>query len=252
MLLGHKKQWEFLKNKFEMGQLSHAYLFAGPREIGKKNLAFEFIKLLNCIGKIDESKKPCDRCTNCQMINKCTFPDLMVISSLNKKDPNYGDGGEIKISQIREAQDFLNYKSYYGSFKSVIVNDAENMNTEAQNCFLKTLEEPKGRTLLVMTSSKPEMLLPTIISRCQTLKFFKTSDLPENSERLIREKNILENLVPIFNSDFSKKFKYTKDIDFDKQDFGEILEVILKYLRYMLLVELGIEKEKENMPIEKK
>lgn len=247
MLIGHKKQWEFLKNKLEIDQLAHAYLFTGPKEIGKKKLALEFVKLLNCVGATNNSQKPCEKCLNCQMIEKNAFPDLMLISSLTKKDYNYGDGGEIKISQIREAQNFLSYKSYYGSFKVVIVDDAEKMNIESQNCFLKTLEEPKGKTLLIMVTSKPDMLLTTISSRCQILKFFKTSDIPVNPERLNREKDILEKLVPVLNSDFSKKFKYTKDIDFDKQDLGEILEVMQKYLRKRLLIESGIEKDKENI-----
>jgi DNA polymerase III delta prime subunit len=66
----------------------------------------------------------------------CKFPDLMCIKP--------EEGGQIQIAKIREAQNFLSFKSYYGGFKSVIVQDAEKMNQEAQSCFLKTLEEPKG------------------------------------------------------------------------------------------------------------
>jgi DNA polymerase III subunit delta' len=143
MLVGHKKQWDFLKKKSGTNQLSHAYLFMGAKEIGKRMFAIEFAKLLNCLGE----EKPhlrqgfggqaCGKCINCQSIEKNNFPDVKIIT---KKE----DKSEIDIAQIREVQNFLSYKSYYGSFKIVVVDDAEKMNLEAQSCFLKTLEEPKG------------------------------------------------------------------------------------------------------------
>ena len=142
MIIGHNKQWEFLKNKLETGQLSHAYLFTGQEGIGKKIFAKEFAEFVGC-----------------------KFPDLTVVES--------DKGKEIPIAKIREIQNFLAYKSYNGGFKIVVVDNAELMNQEAQSCFLKTLEEPKGKTLLLLISSKPDMILPTIYSRCQQVKFFK-------------------------------------------------------------------------------
>lgn len=211
MLIGHKKQWEFLKKKFESNQLSHAYLFTGSQGIGKKTFAVEFAGLIGC-----------------------KFPDLMVVKA--------DDGKEIPIVKIREVQNFLSYKSYNGGFKIVIVDDAEKMNQEAQSCFLKTLEEPKGKTLLVLVSSKADMLLPTIISRCQTIKFTKPKDLPKNQEKIVREKEILEELLPVLNSNLADKFKYVKAIDFDKQELSEILEVMQKYYRDSLLADYSQKK----------
>jgi len=235
MLIGHKKQWEFLKKKFELNQLSHAYLFTGAKEIGKRTFVIEFAKLITCKDK----NSPCQKCFSCQAIERGNFPDFKIIT---KKD----DKTEIDISQIREAQNFLSYKSYYGSFKIVVVDGAEKMNQEAQSCFLKTLEEPKGQTLLVIISSNPDMMLQTINSRCQTIKFFKPKDLPVNSERLKKEEEILKELIPVINSNLADKFKYVKSIDFEKQNLSEILEVMQKYLRRLLLVETGVEKKKEN------
>jgi len=235
MLIGHKKQWEFLKNKFELNQLSHAYLFTGTREIGRKIFATELAKLINC----NNEKPPCQKCFSCQAIERGSFPDFKIVT--NKEDKN-----EIEISQIREIQNFLSYKSYYGSFKIVVVDDAEKMNQEAQSCFLKTLEEPKGKTLLILITSKPDMLLPTIISRCQTIKFFKSKDFPKNPERLEKEREILNDLLPVIGSDFAQKFKYVKSIDFEKQNASDILEVMQKYLRHLLLVKIGIEKPKNK------
>jgi DNA polymerase III delta' subunit len=234
MLIGHQKQWDFLKRKFEQNQLSHAYLFTGANQIGKKAFAKEFIKMISC--KSTEVK-PCQKCVNCQMIERGSYPDLFLI--------NPEEGGEITISKAREAQSFLSYKSYYGSLKFVIVDEAEKMNTEAQSCFLKTLEEPKGQTLLVLVSSKPEMLLPTIYSRCQNIKFFRPKNLQPNSEKVAKEQVILSELLKVINSDFSEKFKYAKSIDFEKQKIGEILEVLQKYFRKLLFAKIGVLKSKE-------
>jgi len=210
MIIGHKKQWEFLKNKFELNQLSHSYLFSGAKEIGKKTFAMEFAEFVGC-----------------------KFPDLLIVKS--------DDGKEISIAKIRDIQNFLAYKSYNGGFKIVIIDEAEKMNQEAQSCFLKTLEEPKGKTLLILISAKPDMLLPTIISRCQIIKFFKPKDLPANPERLVKEREILNDLLPAIKSNFAQKFKYIKSIDFEKQDVSDILEVMQKYLRHLLMVKIGIE-----------
>jgi DNA polymerase-3 subunit delta' len=204
MIIGHQKQWDFLKNKFETDQLSHAYLFSGQDQIGKKLVATKFAEYIGC-----------------------KFPDLMIIVS--------DQGKEIPISKVREAQNFLGYKSYNGGYKIVIVDEADKMNSEAQNCFLKTLEEPKGRTILFLISSKPDLLLSTIFSRCQLVKFFKPKDLPENKEKLEKEQNLLKDLLPILTSNLSEKFKYVKSIDFDKQNASEIVEVLQKYLRQQFL-----------------
>jgi len=117
----------------------------------------------------------------------------------------------------------------------VVVDGAEKMNQEAQSCFLKTLEEPKGQTLLFLVSSRPDMLLPTIFSRCQTIKFFKPKNLPENKGKSDREQVILNDLLPMFGASFANKFKYVKSIDFEKQDAGEIVKVLQNYLRQDLL-----------------
>ena len=232
MIIGHKKQWEFLKKKFELNQLSHAYLFAGAREIGKKAFAKEFSELIGC-----------------------KFPDLLIVESINSTSSikNKKDSLEVDIDQVRDAQKFLSYKSYNGGFKIVVIDNAERMNVEAQSCFLKTLEEPKGKTLLILISSKPDMLLPTIISRCQTIKFFRPKG-PEgrpvvNSERLKKEQEILKDLLPIIDSSLADKFKYTKAIDFEKNDVGDILGVMQNYFRERLLNDVSDKKAKEFLEL---
>jgi len=219
MLTGHKKQWEFLKNKFEQDRLSHACLFTGPKDIGKKDFAAEFAEFIGC-----------------------KFPDLKIIK---KKE----DKTEIDIAQIREVQNFLAYKSYNGGFKVVIVDGAERMNQEAQSCFLKTLEEPKGKTLIILITSKPAIMLSTISSRCQTVKFFKQKEVKVSPEKLKREKQILESFAPLINSTLAEKFKYVKSIDFEQQDISEILEVMQNYFREKLLADVSDKKVKNILKL---
>ena len=159
------------------------------------------------------------------------------------------EGGEIQISQIKQIQNFLSYKSYYGAFRAVIVDNAQTMNQEAQSCFLKTLEEPKGQTLIFLISSKPDMFLPTISSRCQTIKFFKPKNLPENHDKIKREQEILKELLPVINSSLAEKFKYTKSLDFEKRSAREILEVLQKYFRKQLLNNFSDQKVKKALEL---
>jgi DNA polymerase-3 subunit delta' len=225
----NEKQWDFLKNRYESGQLAHAYLFSGQEGTEKKSLAKRLVKYANCLSL----QKPCENCVNCRMIEKGNFPDLMVIKP--------EDSGEIQIAKIREVQNFLNYKSYYGFLKAVIAENSEKMNQEAQSCFLKTLEEPKGKTVIFLISSKPEILLETIRSRCQQIKFF--GRMVQNKENEAQEREILKGILAVSGKDFSEKFKYAKSLDFEKQKLSDILEVFEKYLRHLLLKKAGVEEK---------
>ncbi len=228
-----------MKRKFESGQLSHAYLFTGEKGLGKMEFAREFVKLANCLA---QGQKPCQKCVNCKMIDRNAFPDLMVLAP--------DESGEIKIAKIREAQNFLSYKSYYGLFKSVIAEPAETMNTEAQSCFLKTLEEPKGKTLLLLVSARPDSLLATIYSRCQNVKFFGRPQ--ENPQSREAENKILDGLLKTLDADLAEKFKYVKSLDFEECRLVNILEVLEKYLREMMLLKTGMQARgvKANWPAE--
>jgi len=144
MIMGHQKQWRFLKQSVELNKLSHAYLFCGEERLGKKRIALEFVKLINGenfgLG----------------------HPDLILIEP---------ERGEIKIAQIRELIQKLSLKPYSALFKVALIDQAHLMTKDGQNSFLKTLEEPKGRTLLILITEAPERLLPTIPSRCEIIKF---------------------------------------------------------------------------------
>ena len=142
MIIGHKNQWNFLKKSAELDRLSHAYLFSGENQLGKKTLAIEFVKFLNCSAK-DFSEKPCQVCRNCQDVQKKAHPDFVLIEPENSHK-------EIQISQIRNLIWKLSLRPYSAVFKVAILDKAHSMSQEAQSCFLKLLEEPKGKALLIL------------------------------------------------------------------------------------------------------
>lgn len=314
MLVGHKKQWEFLENSFKNEKLAHAFLFCGENQIGKKTFAIELVKLLNCLASPELLAKAgisCGACRNCVDIEKGNFPDFLFIRtgeesarennfegmiSYNSALPDLktgdklGDKKEILIDQARKALDFLSLRSYFASYKAVIIDNAEKLNVEAQNCLLKTLEEAKGKTVLILVTSQPETLLPTIFSRCQTIKFFpvpakeitqylksrnpvsdtrhlqELADMADgrvaqainafkNPEKLQEEQKVLNDLVKVIGQNLAEKFAYAKNLKEEatagtaqSKSLGqatqikEILEILQKYFRHLLLLKIGAKK----------
>lgn len=262
MFIGHKKQWQLLKTSVKTGKIAHAYLFLGESQIGKRTVAIEFIKLLNC----QNNKKPCQTCRSCQDIEKGRHPDLITI------EPQ----GQIKISQIRDLQWQLALHPYSAPFKTAIIDEAHLLNLEAASAFLKTLEEPKGKTVVILITPYAEMMLATILSRVQTIKFYPVSFL--EIERYLKEKGSssahrlsslslgrpgraidylndpqkLENreqkvqdLVKITQSNLAYRFQYANDLNKDPQNFKETLDIWLNYLRTILLLKIGIKKDND-------
>jgi len=158
-IIGHDYPKSLLGRLLQTGLLSHAYLFEGPDGIGKRLLALQFAKGLNC----ERSKSDaCDECSTCRRVNSGNHPDVVQVTS---------SGTFIKIEQIREIQASVYLKPFMGRKKVYLIDEADRMNAEAANCFLKTLEEPPADSFLILITSRPFSLLPTIVSRCQRLRF---------------------------------------------------------------------------------
>ena len=185
-VVGHEFEKEALIRAVREGRVSHAYLFSGPEGVGKKLFAKEFAKLLNCSappatageedGKSGGDKAECD-CNSCSKIARGIHPDVFTVEYKGVKD--------IKVEQIREeVEERVQGRPFEGNYKVAVVNDAHRMNKNAQNAFLKTLEEPPSNTVIILITSEPEALLPTIRSRCQRLEF---SPLPNSlvTEQLV-------------------------------------------------------------------
>jgi DNA polymerase-3 subunit delta' len=180
-ILGQTQPKQTLKNALQSNSLAHSYLFYGQESIGKKHTAIELAKTLNC----SESGEgdACDKCLSCRKIKKRTHPDFFFIEPV-KSTPTSREA-TIKIEPIRELQRKLAFHPYEGKVKVAVINDAELMNPQAANSFLKTLEEPPSATVLILVSSNPFKLLPTLISRCQAIKFQPLT--PENIKKILKE-----------------------------------------------------------------
>ncbi len=143
------------------GTLGHAYIFSGPEGIGKKHLALQLARSLNCSTR-PEGLTACGQCTSCRKIESGTHPDVRVIEPETKV---------FKVDQIREMIQDIYYQPFEGRKRVFILEQADKMNEEAGNSLLKTFEEPPEKSILILITTNLYALLPTIRSRGQTLKF---------------------------------------------------------------------------------
>jgi len=171
---GHESLVRAFQDVVQRGRLAHAYLFVGPVGVGKRLFAMELAKALLCENRANDALEACDHCPACLQVMAQTHPDFFTAS--RPEDQN-----EFTIEAIRDLTRELGLKPARGRGKIAVVDDADDFNDEAANCFLKTLEEPPPRSLLILIGTNPELQLPTIQSRCQVVRF---SPLPE---RLIAE-----------------------------------------------------------------
>ncbi len=144
----------------EEGRLANAYLFIGPKGVGKGLAAKNFAKAINCL---QNKFSPCDNCESCRKIESLNHPDVHWL------EPR--DSGYLKIDDIRQLQQQSNLKAIEARRKVFIIKDADQLTEEAANCFLKTLEEPGQNTVFILTTSKLGMIFSTVISRCQKVYF---------------------------------------------------------------------------------
>jgi DNA polymerase-3 subunit delta' len=155
-IIGHEWVVELLSRSVQADNTSHAYLFTGPSQIGKTSLAKAFAQLVQCRG-VDP---PCGDCRSCILVQADRHPDVLMISP---------EEGRIKIEAIRELQRTVALTAVESGHRVCIISHVDLATPAAANCLLKTLEEPPPRVILVLTADREDMLLPTIVSRCQVL-----------------------------------------------------------------------------------
>ncbi|MCD6283914.1 hypothetical protein J7J12_01520 [bacterium] len=211
MKKSHLKIIEFLKKSIEKDKISHAYLFKGPENTGKRKVALEFAKILG--------------------INPYKFhPDLIIV-----------DAPTIEISHIRELIHKLSLFPFKSNFKIAIINNAEAMTKEASNALLKTLEEPPEKSILILITSYPNFLLPTIVSRSQVINFPHPS-ISEMKKEILNDKTYkksINEILNLLNSDLNERLLYAENIAKDVSYANNILRYWIIFFRDVLFEKIG-------------
>jgi DNA polymerase III subunit delta' len=161
-LLGHEWAVDLLRQHIAQGKMRHAYLFTGPRGVGRRTLAIQMAQALNCM-QPPAPGEPCGACRNCLRIEKMQHPDLAIVQAEQ-------EGGVLKVDQVRELQHSLALQPYEAPYRVALLLRFEEAHPSAMNALLKTLEEPGPQVVLLLTAESAESLLPTIVSRCEVLR----------------------------------------------------------------------------------
>jgi len=261
-IIGQERVKDLLKRTMQSGQIAHAYLFYGPEGIGKDALAIEFAKTLNCTkGGIEA----CGTCSNCQRMDSFQHPNIKLVFALPVgKSEKKGDdpinvlteaqvaevqeqiqtkakdlykrieiskANFIKINSIRDIKREAAMSRIEDGKKVFIIFNADMMNAEASNSLLKTLEEPLPDTILLLTTSAKDQLLPTIVSRCQLIKCDLLSNADIETALVTRDsvdKNIAQLVVQLANGSYSNARRLSlQNMTEERKEVVEFLRLVL-------------------------
>ena len=210
-VIGQKRAVHFLERLIQKDRIPHALLLSGDDGTGAAATAMAFAGALHCDAV---ENKPCWQCTSCRKITGLNHPDFAVLFPFSSRvkeeaiqktlqqtvaDP-YGyalpeDHATISVDQIRGLQRQFAYGAYQGAWRTAVIMHAERMRPESANALLKTLEEPPPRSLMILVTSQVDALLPTILSRCQFLKFPPL--MVEDIEQALKDKGVDETTVAV-------------------------------------------------------
>lgn len=246
-IIGNDPIKKMLSKAIENGMSLNSYLFVGTQGIGKKMLATEFAKKVLCLEKEQENY-----CKSCVEFESKNHPDFMCIEP---------DGNSIKIEQIRFLQKKVQEKPIISNKKVYIINDADFMTSEAQNCLLKTLEEPPEFVTIILIGVNENAFLSTIKSRCMIFHFqqIENEKIKQYMKTNYGMKNITQNYLSMFQGSIGKaielkdkraQYEQVENIieNLSKQDLLSVLQLaeplykakeeifeILEYINILLL-----------------
>ena len=246
-VLGNNRVKNILGRALRRERMPNSLLFTGPEGVGKKETALVIAKALNCLNKNDDA---CETCSVCTAINNGVeegqFPDVMLLSPENDV---------LKIEQIRLLKQTAYLKPMSGKKRVFILDPAEKMNEESANSLLKILEEPPLFSHLILITSNPFLLLPTVKSRCQILNFSPISQ--EDIEKELVQKGCLEEQARVLSLLARGNLKMALDLDwqevkekkekawsfilslFEKKDRSDVLKSLLMKPKKMAENELS-------------
>lgn len=222
-IIGNEQIKNILQESIKRNKTSHSYLFVGIEGIGKKILAKEFAKKILCL----EENKQESNCKSCIEFDTNNHPDFLLLEP---------EGNVIKIEQIRQLQKRIQEKPIISHKKVYIINDADKMTKEAQNCLLKTLEEPPEFSTIILIGTNENAFLSTIKSRCMILHFQKIEDekIKQYLNNQLEETNITENMLKMFQGSIGKAIKLK-----DKQELYNKIENIIENLNKKDLIDVS-------------
>lgn len=202
-----------LKNAIQKDRLAHAYLFAGPRGVGKTSTARILAKALNC--KEGPTLKPCQKCPSCLEINQGRSLDVIEIDGASNRG----------IDEIRALRENVKFSPTQGKYKIYIIDEVHQITSDGFNALLKTLEEPPEFVKFIFATTHPQKVIPTIISRCQRMDFRRITVIEIISvlEKIVRQENI--------SIDKEVLFAIAKSSDGSLRDAESILDQLVSFSR---------------------
>jgi DNA polymerase-3 subunit delta' len=258
-IIGQQRVKRVIGAALERHQLAHAYLFSGPEGAGMDAMAMELAIAANCERADGES---CGTCQSCRLASTLQHPNINLVFALPVgKGEKLGDGpldkladgdvdlvreqlalksvnpyhpislpraNTIKINSIRSIRQEASLTAYRGGFKVFVILGAEQMGPEAANALLKTLEEPHPDTLIILTSSRPDALLPTVISRCQHIVFDPLTD-EEIAAALVQQENVPQNIAALASK--LAGGSYTRALSLMDTDLSARRDAAIDFLR---------------------
>jgi len=265
-IAGQNATKKSLINAVKNSNVSHCYIFEGPKGMGKYELSLVFAQSLFCNNFII-NEDPCNDCDDCKKFNTSNHPDLHIINS---------DEKTIKREDIDNLIESINKKPYEASKKVYIIKNCHDMTPQAANTFLKTLEEPPKNSVIILLTNNINFLLPTIVSRCQVIRFKDISRteiqnflinkynadnvmatvitnyskgilnkavniITEKDDILVKRKVVIELFDKIIKSDSSIIFECENYFEENKDNIDEIIEIVMIWIRDVSFVKNNIE-----------
>lgn len=201
-VVGQERVKEVLRSSLAQDRISHAYLFYGPYGVGKRAMALAFAKAIYC--SKGEDGEPCNQCSDCTRIQRMIHPDVrffypasknVTVTEIAERVQKLGEDPYLTVDFVRQptskagnrqviypiafihdqVKPILDYKSFEGNYKVIVIMGAEALTEQTANAFLKMLEEPTERTVFILITERPDRLLQTILSRCQPVRFDRLS-----------------------------------------------------------------------------
>lgn len=260
-IVGHERVVEVFRRSVRSGKTSHAYIFEGPAGCGRRKTAMALIQALFCDAVADDA---CGVCPSCRKVASGNHGDIRLVAPLPDKR-------DISIAQLRELQRELALQPYEAPRKACIMEPADRMNTHSANSFLKTLEEPPGNAIIILLTENADMLLPTIRSRCQLVRFaplspesvwllLQRSGMDEASASLLaqladgsmqrareldsdaltaRQDLLLERLAGLRLDRIATVFDAAEELSGNRDETLETLDMLLSFARDMVLLTAG-------------